>query len=226
MMNAVVETSVYISYLSEFTDEELVGEYRIFGDYRYFEELMRRYRPSLARFLKGRYNLCSDQVEEALQATFARLWQKLDQFDISRQFRPWIYRIASTQTIDLLREYNRHNAVLSLDAPTSWKDDQKTWASEFEGREIDPQLEMERLDVEREVRNAVAQLPQKFRQVLELVFFQGLTQQSVANALDLTVSTVSRRIKCALKQLSLYLLNDGLEIYHERSASLIGADAA
>ena len=82
---------------------------------------------------------------------------------------------------------------------------------------------MERLDVEREVPT-LFQCPKSF--VSFGACFQGLTQQSVANALDLTVSTVSRRTKCALKQLSLYLLNDGSEIYHERSASLIGADAA
>ena len=226
MMNVVFKTSVCVSYWADFTDEELVGEYRIFNDQRCFEELTRRYWTSLARFLKRRYKLSDDQVEEALQATFSRVWQKLDQFDVTRRFHPWIYRIATSQTINLLRESGRRSFAVSLDAPSSEDSEKGTWANEIEGRDVDPQQEMERLDAATGVRRAMAKLPLKFRQILELDFFQGWSRQSVAEALHLTVSTVSRRITRALEQLSFYLFNEQPELYRERAAFLVRAEAS
>lgn len=223
MMNVVFETSVCVSYWADFTDEELVVEYRTFNNQRCFEELTRRYRSSLARFLKRRYKLNDDQIEEALQATFSRVWQKLGQFDVSRRFHPWIYRIATTQTINLLRESNRRVFAVSLDATNSPDDEKGVWANEIEGREVDPQYEMERLDTATGVRRAMEKLPSKFRQILELVFFQGWSRQSVAEALHLTVSTVSRRITKALEQLSFFLFSEHPELYRERAASLVFA---
>lgn len=219
-MNAITETFVSVSYLTNYTDEELVCEYKQFGDYRCFEELVRRYRPSLTRFLKVRYNLHSDQLDDAVQATFARVWQKIDKFDPARSLKPWIYRIASTQTVDLLRDANRRNAVVSLDAPIS-DDERMNWASEIEGREPEPSADLDQEDSALEVRRALSMLPQVFRQVLELVFFEGLTRQSVAEKLHLTVSTVSRRVTRALEQLKYYLLNGQTGMRSERTVRMI-----
>ncbi|MBR5758766.1 MAG: sigma-70 family RNA polymerase sigma factor, partial [Thermoguttaceae bacterium] len=153
----------------------------------------------------------------------SRVWQKLGQFDVSRRFHPWIYRIATTQTINLLRESNRRVFAVSLDAANSLDDEKGAWANEIEGREVDPQDEMERLDTATGVRRAMEKLPSKFRQILELVFFQGWSRQSVAEALHLTVSTVSRRITKALEQLSFFLFCEHPELYRERAANLVCA---
>ncbi len=220
-MKAVVKSFDSVSFLAELTDEELIREYRKTNDNRCFEELVNRYRPSLTRFLKTRYNLRLDQVEDAVQATFARVWQKIDQYDLSRTLRPWIFRIATTQTIDMLREAKRRSSVVSLDAPISSDDDRTSWATEIVGRNSEPSAELDRLDTVLEVRSALARLPQAFRQVLELVFFQGWTRQSVAEALNLTVSTVSRRVTRALEQLKFQLLHGQSGLRSERVLLLV-----
>lgn len=220
-MKAIAKSFGVVSLLTELTDEELVLEYRKSNESRYFEELVNRYRPGLTRFLKMRYNLRNDQVEDAVQATFARIWQKLGQYDTGRALRPWIFRIASTQTIDILREMKRRCDVISLDAPISSEDDKTCWAAEIAGREPEPSAELDRIDTAIEVRCALAKLPHVFRQVLELVFFQGLTRQSVADALHLTVSTVSRRVTRALEQLKIQLLKGQYGLRRERMLLLL-----
>ncbi len=221
MMNVVSETIVCVPHWGDFTDEELVREYRLFNDQRCFEELTRRYRSSLAHFLRRRYSLSEDQIEEALQAVFAQVWRKLDKFDISRRFHPWIYRIALTQTIDLLRKTRRNGSAASLDFPYGLDDEKGTMVDEIEGREDDPSREIERFDTIVAVRQALVKLQPKFRQVLELVFFQGWTRQNVADALNLTISTVSRRVSRALEQLSFYLFSEHPELYRDQGTSII-----
>lgn len=203
-MNAVFDNYISDSVLAEFSDEELARICRERRDYRAFEVLNRRYRSILARFLRARYALQFDQLEDAVQMTFTRVWKKIDLFDQSRAFRPWLFQIATTQTIDMLRASKREPNCVSLDASTR-DDDRANWAEEIPGRDDDPSWIYERFDMILELRRAMAQLPQKFRQVLEMVFFQGLTRQSVADSLNLDVSTVSRRVARALEQLGALL---------------------
>lgn len=200
--------------LEQCTDEELVFEYKRTGDYICFEELVRRYRPILIHFLSSRYSVDYDQIEDAIQATFARVWQKIEQFDNTRPLRPWVYRIAISQMVNLRREIQRNFTFISLDSSVSSDEDGRNWASEIVGREVEPYVEFAKLDSAMEVRCALSKLPLRFRQVLELVFFQGLTRQRVAETLNLTVSAVSRRVTRALE-----LLRDSLARSHR---SLIG----
>ena len=209
-MNALNETSVSAFCQFNLTDEELICEYRRTGDDRFFEELAARYRTRLPRYLDARYKLTNAQLEDAVQSTFATVYRKLDQYDASRSFRPWFYRVATTRTLDLLRAQKRADKFFSLDAP-SRDDGSEAFADSVEGREPDPSVELERRETRAEVRRAIAKLPSKFRQVLEMVFFQGLTRQSVAAALRTTVSTVSRRISRALQKLRYYLQNERLD---------------
>ena len=106
-MNALNETSVSAFCQFNLTDEELICEYRRTGDDRFFEELAARYRTRLPRYLDARYKLTNAQLEDAVQSTFATVYRKLDQYDASRSFRPWFYRVATTRTLDLLRAQKR-----------------------------------------------------------------------------------------------------------------------
>lgn len=214
-MNALVNARVSASYWADFTDEELIGEYRFFGVRQCFEELINRYRPSLERFLRSRYNLTGDELEDVAQASFVRAWRKLDQFDLSRRFSSWFYRIAATQAIDSYRRLTRGRCASLSDSRMNDETDSQDY--DISGRESDPCLSLELNDTRKKVRAALAKLPQHFQQALELVFFQGLTFQRVAVILGVTVSSVSRRVARALNQLRYYLFDERPECVGERS---------
>ncbi|MBR0226224.1 MAG: sigma-70 family RNA polymerase sigma factor [Thermoguttaceae bacterium] len=213
------ESVAVSSSLDSFSDEELLVEYRTFGDVRYFNELIRRYRPALARYLRGRYGLSADQLDDALQATFFRVWEKLGQYDVSKSVRPWIYRIASSQTIDLLRKANRHGVCVSLDAPRF--SESSSWSNDLEGNDPDPAEEIERQDLKDQIRLAAEALPSRYRDVVEMVFFKGMTFQNAAHFLNLASATVSRRVSKAIELMSASLLNDRLDVSCERLMRLV-----
>jgi RNA polymerase sigma-70 factor (ECF subfamily) len=54
-------------------------------------------------------------AQDITQATFVNAFRKLHQFSASRSFRGWLYAIARTRTIDLLRKRRGHEP---LDAET------------------------------------------------------------------------------------------------------------
>ncbi len=69
------------------------------GDRASFEALVDRYKMEIYNYL--RRNLGDDAMaEDAFQTTFVRVFQKSEQFDASRKFRPWLYGIATHQAID------------------------------------------------------------------------------------------------------------------------------
>lgn len=185
--------------LSTFSDEDLLFEYRAFGETACFNELVRRYRPSLERYFANKYNLDRNFLEEAVQETFCRIWKKCDQFDVTRPLRPWIYKVAASQATDLLRKNGRYKSFVSLDAPKSEEDPGYQLINDIESSKPDPATEYERTDSANYVRSIVSTLSERYRTVVEKIYYQGMTCQSVAKALNTTPATISRRLSKALR---------------------------
>ena len=200
-MNAIHETVVDCADWVDFTDEELMVESRTFGALRSFEELVRRYRLRLARFFRNRYNLDAEETEEALQATFMRVWEKRDLFDATRAFRPWLYRVASSCAVDAFRRAKRSVSTISLDATRDDDARDASLLSDVEARESDPAVESEFADAARSVREATARLPEESRAVVELVFYQGTTFSEAARKLHIAAATAARRAQRAVQLL-------------------------
>src|SRR5438874_13465105 len=87
------------------SDARLVEEVRR-GDHSAFEPLVRRYENRLMgvlmRFVRDR-----DLARDLAQETFLRVYERLDQFDPSRRFGPWLFRIGVNLTLDYLRKRKR-----------------------------------------------------------------------------------------------------------------------
>ena len=93
--------------LAEWTDEELLLDYRESGDEKLFTELVRRYEKPLYSYL-CRYLRDRQLAEDVFQASFLKLHLKCEDFTEGRKLRPWLYRIATNQAIDTIRTGRRH----------------------------------------------------------------------------------------------------------------------
>jgi len=206
-MNALMNQKMYDCSCQEYdilTDEELLITYRTKGDRTAFEELVRRYERELYNYLRH-YLGNAEMAEDVFQATFFQIHQKCELFKEGRAFRPWLYRIATNQAINAIRRNKRHLAI-SLDAETQC--DESRWniyAAELSSEETDPSETV--LDMERgnQVREAVEQLPETLRQVLYLVYFQGMKYHEAAETLGLPFGTIKSRLNVAFKRLQFVL---------------------
>ncbi len=188
--------------LGEWSDEELLLEYREGEDRRAFEELVHRYERELYNYLR-RY-LGDDQLaEDAFQLTFLQVHLKRDQFQEGRRVRPWLYAVATHQAIDSQRRNRRHRMV-SLDRRPGddGAEESASLVELLDGQQASPVEEFESAEQGEVVRQSVDRLPETLRRVVILVYYQGLKYREAAEALSIPVGTVKSRLHAAIQKLN------------------------
>jgi RNA polymerase sigma-70 factor, ECF subfamily len=184
------------------SDEDLLLAYRSGGDRQAFEELVRRFEKEMYGYLRH-YLGDAEMAEDVFQQTFLQVHLKCDQFEAGRKVRPWLYTVATNQAIDYQRRNRRHRAA-SLD---------RRLARDFEGEpgalietlggpDGGPGEEAEAAEQVEQLRRAVDELPEATRQVIQLVYFQGLKYREAAGILGIPVGTVKSRLHTAIEKLS------------------------
>lgn len=161
------------------------------GDSDAFEQLYRQHYAGIHRFC--RFRLGSD-IDDAVAEVFVRAWRGLPSYrDVGVPFRAWLYGIARHVAVDELRRRRRCEP----------RDDLPDGVVEPTGVEL--------LDL----RTAVELLPAKQRQVIELKFLLGLTNDEVASAMHTTAGAVNAKQWRALKTLANIL--GGSDGYRDRA---------
>lgn len=183
------------------TDEELMRAFADHGDRASFESLVARYQHEIYNYLR-RYLADDALAEDAFQTTFVRVFQKAEQFDASRKFRPWLYGVATHQAIDLKRRCKRR-AVQSLDVQTIHSDSRESThaanIADYRQSSADP---LEQAELRERMELAIEQIGEPGRSALELVYLQGLPYRDAAEVLDVPVGTVKSRVHAAIRKLS------------------------
>jgi RNA polymerase sigma-70 factor (ECF subfamily) len=195
--------------LSAWSDEKLLLAYRTQHDRHAFEELVHRYEKELYSYLRHHLG-DAEMAEDVFQQTFLQVHLKCEQFETGRQVRPWLYTVAINQAIDYQRRNRRHRAV-SLDRRTGGDadDDAGALVQLLDSAEPGPVEQSESAERYIEVRRAIEELPDQTRQVVMLVYFQGMKYREAADVLDIPVGTVKSRLHSALQK-----LNDALTHTH------------
>jgi RNA polymerase sigma-70 factor (ECF subfamily) len=178
------------------SDEELLLQYAENGKREAFEELVYRYERKLYNYL--RQYLGDEQLaEDAFQSTFLQVHLKCRQFEPDRRLQPWLYRIATNQANDLLRRNRRHKAI-SLDRGSK----EETAPLDFlEDGLTRPGQRLESAEDRQRIEAALETLPERLKQLLILVMYQGLKYREAADVLGIPVGTVKSRMHSAVRTL-------------------------
>lgn len=151
-----------------------------------FAEVFRHFAPRVKGFLiKSGAN--PSLAEECMQDVMATLWRKAHMYDPSRaSLATWIFTIARNRKIDLLRRYARPEPE---DLP---------WGPEAAPDQADV-LALQQ-DAAR-LKEALRQLPDKQRELIQHAYFGDLTHSEIADATGLPLGTIKSRIRLALERL-------------------------
>jgi len=192
--------------LSNYTDEQLVQRYRS-GEPAAFEELVRRHHDDLIRFL---IRLSGNRAvaEDAFQETFLQVHLSADTFDTTRRFKPWLFAIAANKARDALRRSARRK-TLDLSAPISGggggngsgggsDSGARTYVDLMEVDVPQPDQALKDSERSRLVQRAVDELPWSLREILLLAYFQRLSYNQIADALEIPLGTVKSRLHSAV----------------------------
>jgi RNA polymerase sigma-70 factor, ECF subfamily len=163
------------------SDARLVEEVRR-GDQSAFETLVRRYEGRLLSVL-SRFVQDRELTRDLAQETFLRVYERLNQFDPSRRFGPWLFRIGVNLTVDYLRKRKRRIwPSLFGDARTEKTPDPEV---------ADPR---EALDLEQEVRKILEGIPEKYRTVLILRDLENFSTSEISAILHRKEATIRWRL--------------------------------
>ncbi len=187
------------------TDEQLLLEYRSRGDRQAFDHLVCRYEKELFGYLRN-YLGDAEMAEDVFQQTFLQVHLKCQKFEPGRRVRPWLYTVATNQAIDFQRRNRRHRAV-SLDRAIGGDSGDETGSliDLLDSEDASPAEEVTAIEQHEQVRQAVDELPEQTKQVVMLVYFQGLKYREAAEVLDIPVGTVKSRLHTAIQKLSTIL---------------------
>lgn len=124
-------------------------------------------------------------AEDVTQAVFMKLWSSPESFR-GGNLPAWLVRVTRNRALDVLRLRAAHPQVeISADMP----EDDALEDTAF--KDLNCQL----------VRDAMAQLPENERTLIQLGFFRGLTHQELARRTGTPLGTVKTRIRSGLRKL-------------------------
>jgi RNA polymerase sigma-70 factor (ECF subfamily) len=183
--------------IGEQSDEALVRRVRN-GERELFSVLVDRYKRGIASFISAGVRSPSD-VADLSQETFLRAYAHLDTFNPTLgKFSTWIYQIARNVVRTHLGKSQRR-------VPTQELPEDQTLENALPdlSRDADPAGGLLREEAERELREALDELPERTRTVLALRYYNNMEYHTIASTLGLSlgnVKTLIHRGKIALAQ--------------------------
>ena len=165
------------------------------GDQRAFADLVARYQSAVYNLA---YRMLGDptEAEDAAQEVFVRAWNQLHTFQLDRRFSTWLLSIASHYSIDVLRRRK----------PTAPLDDVALFVESEDAPPEDVALRGEQSAMVRQLLNL---LPDKYRSVTVLRYYNDLSYDEIARITGLTESAVKTQLHRARRMLAEQLLKKG-----------------
>ena len=136
-------------------------------------------------------------AEDVVQEVFVDLWQRPERFDPHRApLRHWLCMIARRRGIDWIRRRRAQENVrlAAIELPPAPFEDEMLASTSY-----------------KQVRNAVADLPEPHRRAIFLAFYHGLTYREVAEALSIPEGTAKWRLRNALRRIGEQLKAEGFD---------------
>ena len=164
-----------------------------------YGELVRRHQSAvynIAYRLVGERQTALDLAQEA----FVRAFSAFGSFDRTRQFAPWIHRIATNTALNWLER--KRVPIVSLER------DNAEHSLEISDELNEPERVVLASEQNARVRRAILALPPRQRAMIELRHFQELSYEEIAATLNLPLSDVKSDLFRARQQLRQSLANE------------------
>jgi RNA polymerase sigma factor (sigma-70 family) len=134
----------------------------------------------------------AEESEEVVLDVFAQVWRIADRYDPKKgRVDTWLFTLARSRTIDRLRKIRRSQPAASTqDVELQDKSDRTDLFADLFIQER-----------RKQVIAALKTIPNDQRIVLELAYYQGLTQSEIATQMNLPIGTVKTRTRLGLSKL-------------------------
>lgn len=153
-----------------------------------FAALFAYYAPKINQYMlkMGASSACADELT---QEAFLAVWNKARLY-CPQKASPstWLYTIARNKFFDLMRR-ERRAQLNSILYPSGNRENENT------------DEHLSQIQVQKEVRDALHELPQNQYEIVFKMYMEGKTQDHIAKELDVPVGTVKSRARLAYAKL-------------------------
>lgn len=155
-----------------------------------FSQLYDRFSSLVFTFATRMLKVRSD-AEDLLQEVFVQIWRRADTYSVERGSpEAWIINITRSRAIDKLRAIRRmERSFVLTDDPAGVQSSENVESS---AADSETRLTM---------KSMLANIPAAQRKVLELAYFDGLTQTEIATHLAEPLGTVKTRMRAGIQKL-------------------------
>lgn len=178
--------------MNELNDNQIVQK-TLYENKEFFALLVERYEKKIIRYIRRMTSLSDNDLDDVLQEIFIKTYQNLHDYDKQLAFSSWIYRIAHNTIIDNYRKFKAKKRDFKLDI-----DDEvfKTIKGDSENQKV-----TENNFHKEYIQKALAQLKDKYREVIILYYFEQKSYREISDILKKPENTIATLLSRAKKQL-------------------------
>lgn len=160
------------------------------GDQKAYAELMARYRDTVYFMLLKMVNNRDDADDLTIEA-FGKAFKRLDQYTPNYAFSTWLFKIASNNCIDFIRK--KKAVIISLDKPYS-NDEGGEYGMDIKAEILDPEEKVMKKEKIKMLRVVVEKLKPKYKELVEMRYFEELSYEEIAEKTGLPLGTVKAQL--------------------------------
>jgi RNA polymerase sigma factor (sigma-70 family) len=160
------------------------------GDQKAYAELMSRYRDTVFFMLLKMVNNRDDADDLTIEA-FGKAFKRLDQYTPNYAFSTWLFKIASNNCIDFIRK--KKGIIISLDKPYS-NDEGGEYGMNIKAEILDPEEKVMKKEKIKMLHVVVEKLKPKYRDLVEMRYFEELSYEEIAVKTGLPLGTVKAQL--------------------------------
>ncbi len=160
------------------------------GDQQAYALLMDRYRDSIYFLLLKMVNNKDDADDLTIEA-FGKAFKNLKQYTPNFAFSTWLFKIASNNCIDFIRRKKKR--TLSIDRRQESEDGMET-TIHLKSDMLDPEEKFVKKQKIKMLHEIVKKLKPRYRELVELRYFQELSYEEIAQKLDIPLGTVKAQL--------------------------------
>lgn len=159
------------------------------GDQKAYAELMQRYKDSIYFMALKMVNNKDDAMDLTVE-TFGKAFENIEKYKPDFAFSTWLFRIATNNCIDFIRK-KRLN-VVSLQSLSEEDKDEKQL--QIASDTLNPEQTSIKKQESEKLKSIVEQLPQRYRTLIVLRYYDEQSYEEIAQQLDLPLGTVKAQL--------------------------------
>lgn len=165
------------------------------GDLNGLDSLIRRYQ---VQAVHAAYLILYDRAlaEDVAQTAFVKTVEHIHQFDETRPFAPWFFRIVVNDALKVAKKQKQHFPLEELDEQT------KQITELLIHSDLRPEQQIEQKETREHILKAIQCLPPEQRAVIVMRYFLDMSEADMSTKMNRPLSTIKWWLRSARKRLS------------------------